>query len=187
MWNPFARERQGTEESPPMMPPAPGVMPPAVGGQPVHLPPEQTGGAIHPGRHPAEDTAGAIGPDEDGSRSRIADVQMMGAIAVATVTVTELSHDSGAHQLADLLAELTETGACDFVLDLHAVQFMDSACLGCLVEALNRLASRGGRIALANGNHSVQYLFRLTRLDRVFAICPDVMSALQQLERRQAG
>ena len=64
---------------------------------------------------------------------------------------------------------------------------MDSACLGCLVEALNRLAARGGRIALANGNHSVQYLFRLTRLDRVFAICPDVMTALQQMQQRRAG
>lgn len=183
MWNPFARERQGTEGMPSMMPPSPGVMPPAAGGQPVHLPPEQTGGAVHP----AHSAAAAGAEAEDASRNRIADVQMMGATAVATITVTELCHDSGAHQLADLLNELAETGAVDFVLDLHAVQFMDSACLGCLVEALNRLAARGGRIALANGNHSVQYLFRLTRLDRVFAICPDVMSALQQLERRQAG
>jgi anti-sigma B factor antagonist len=188
MWNPFAKDAAANEGGPSMVPPSPGLMPPAGEGQPVHLPPEQTGGAIHPAARQAaaSESAGAIGGDE-AARNRIADVQLMGTTAVATVTVTELSHDSGAHQLADLLTELADTGAEDFILDLHAVQFMDSACLGCLVEALNRLAAQGGRIALANGNHSVQYLFRLTRLDRVFVICPDVMSALQQMERRRAG
>ena len=68
------------------------------------------------------------------------------------------------------------------VLDLQNVQFMDSACLGCLVEALNLMAASGGKIALANADHSVASLFRLTRLDRVFPICPDVMSALEAVE-----
>jgi anti-anti-sigma factor len=60
---------------------------------------------------------------------------------------------------------------------------MDSACLGCLVEALNKLASSGGKIALANTANSVQYLFKMTQLDRVFPICSDVMAALAALER----
>ena len=108
---------------------------------------------------------------------------MMGEIAVATMTETEFSQEDGAQKLADLLLELAETGARHYVLDVEAVQFMDSACLGCLVEALNRLSARGGRIALANSNHSVHYIFRLTRLDRVFMICGDVMSAIQAVER----
>jgi anti-sigma B factor antagonist len=60
---------------------------------------------------------------------------------------------------------------------------MDSACLGCLVEVLNRMATSGGKIALANTANRVQYLFRLTRLDRVFPICPDVMAAIEAVER----
>jgi anti-anti-sigma factor len=65
---------------------------------------------------------------------------------------------------------------------------MDTACLGCLVEALNRLAASGGRIALVNPNHSVSYVFRLTRLDRVFSICSDVPAALAAVEGyRDAG
>lgn len=124
-----------------------------------------------------------------GSRSSgsIAEIQLMGEIAIATLTVTELSQEAGAEALAELLAELAETGAAHFVLDVDSVQFMDSACLGCLVEALNRLSARGGRIALANSNHSVHYIFRLTRLDRVFMICSDVMHAIDAVERRQAG
>ena len=61
---------------------------------------------------------------------------------------------------------------------------MDSACLGCLVEALNRMAKSGGKIALANTAGSVQSLFRMTQLDRVFPICADVMAALTAVEKR---
>lgn len=112
----------------------------------------------------------------------IAEVDVMGDTAVATLSVTELSQEEGAEMLADLLYEMAETGAKHFVLDLTSVQYMDTACLGCLVQALNNLAAEGGRIAIAKANHSVHYVFRLTRLDRVFRICSDVMSALQAVQ-----
>ncbi len=116
-------------------------------------------------------------------RTRIAEVENMGTSAVATLTVTELTQEKGVEMLSDLLEELAESGAKHFVLDIQNVQFMDSACLGCLVEALNRLAKSGGKIALANTANSVQYLFRMTQLDRVFPICADVMAALAAVER----
>ena len=64
--------------------------------------------------------------------------------------MTELTQDEGAEQLADLLQELAETGALHYVLDVQNIHAMDTACIGCLVEALNYLAARGGRIALVN-------------------------------------
>lgn len=114
--------------------------------------------------------------------STIADMQMVGQVAVATVTTTELSAEKGVEHLAELLLELDGTAAKHFVLDIQNVQYMDSACLGCLVEALNRLASHGGRIALVKPVDRVQYLFKLTRLDRVFKICPDVPAAMEAVE-----
>lgn len=141
---------------------------------------------------PVDSTAGRHGsitglaPNGDGAhapRNRIAEVQCMGSSAVATLTVTELTQQQGVEMLAELLDELSATGARHFVLDIQNVQFMDSACLGCLVEALNHMSKDGGRIALANTANSVQYLFRMTRLDRVFPICGDVMSALAAVER----
>lgn len=117
-------------------------------------------------------------------RNRIAEVELMGQTAVATLTVTELTQEKGVEMLSDLLDELTESGARHFVLDIQNVQFMDSACLGCLVEALNRMAKNGGgKIALANTANSVAYLFRMTQLDRVFPICADVMAAITAVER----
>ena len=119
-----------------------------------------------------------------GKRNRIAEVEMMGQTAVATLTVTELRLDRGVEMLNGLLDELTESGARHFVLDIQNVQFMDSACMGCLVDALNKMAKNGGgKIALANTANSVQYLFRMTQLDRVFPICADVMAAITAVER----
>jgi anti-sigma B factor antagonist len=130
--------------------------------------------------------AGASGSNGSGQAPAraIADIDLMGATAVATITASELSLQNGAEQLADLLHELSETGARHFVLDTQNVQYMDSACVGCLVEALNRLAAKGGKIALANADRNVQSLFRMTRLDRVFPICSDVMAAINAVERQ---
>jgi anti-sigma B factor antagonist len=114
----------------------------------------------------------------------IAAVEHVGSsTVVATLTVTELTQEQGVNMMAELLQELIDSGAVNFVLDIQNVQYMDSACLGCLVEALNRVSSMGGRIALANTHHSVEYLFRLTRLDRVFPICGNVVAALDLLQK----
>lgn len=115
----------------------------------------------------------------------IADVEFIGSTAVATLTVTELASSAGADQLATLLDELVDTGARHFILDLQNVQHMDSGCLGMLVATTNRMATHGGRIALVNADRGVSYLFRLTRLDRIFPICRDVMSALEAVEGRR--
>jgi anti-anti-sigma factor len=119
----------------------------------------------------------------DARRYEIAEVQMMGEIAVVTFTVDALSLEHGVALLADVLDDLVESGVRHLVLDIQNVRHMDSACVGCMVEALNRLARSGGRIALANPGSSVAYLFRLTRLDRVFPICSDVMAAVNIIER----
>jgi anti-sigma B factor antagonist len=69
------------------------------------------------------------------------------------------------------------------VLDLQNVQYMDSMCVGVLVELLTTLKEAGGRIALANASSNIECLFKLTRLDRVFPICRDVMKAIDVVER----
>lgn len=118
--------------------------------------------------------------------SEIAEIEMMNSVAIATLTETELTQDEGVEKLAALLFDMKETGARHFILDIQNIQYMDSMCLGCLVESLNSMASHGGKIALVNTAHSVQSMFRMTRLDRVFIICHDVMHAIEQMERKSA-
>ncbi len=112
----------------------------------------------------------------------VAEVEVIGSTVIATLTVTELSQTHGLDRLSDLMHDLAASGAKKIVLDIQNVEIMDSACLAWLVNALNWLAARGGRIALANAVHRVQHVFKLSRLDRMFPVCSNVMAAMAAVE-----
>ncbi len=113
----------------------------------------------------------------------LATLEKLGQTVVVTVTVTEISGLDAKTLIADLLQHIGAGGIRHVVFDLQSVSYMDSACIGALVEMLTLLQKSGGRIALTNAAQSVSYLFRLTQLDRVFPICRDVMEAITAVER----
>jgi anti-sigma B factor antagonist len=117
----------------------------------------------------------------------IATIERIGSITVITLIPSELTEFRGGPELADLLEELVVGDHRYLVFDIQNVMFMDSRCIGCLVQAMNELVLKGGKstgIALANPRSSVAHLFRITRLDRIFPICNDVLAAVNVLERR---
>jgi len=129
----------------------------------------------------------AIELDPDASTLEVeslATLEVLGSTAIATVTTSELTGDRASRLVSDLLDECAESGVQHFVFDLQNVTYMDSACIGALVEMLTRIQSAGGRIAMVNAGQSVAYLFRLTKLDRLFPICRDVMQAIASVERK---
>lgn len=107
----------------------------------------------------------------------------LGQTLVATLTSGTLAAPDAIELSAQLAAQTETTEARHLVLDLQNVQYMDSMCVGVLVELMTRLQARGGRIALVNAGGNVEYLFKLTRLDRLFPICRDVMKAIEVVER----
>ncbi len=113
----------------------------------------------------------------------IATIDRIGPTAVATVMVPSLATNEGVDQLIELFDEVSHLGAKSLVLDLQNLEYLDSVCLGCLVQALNHAVQGGGRIALVNTDSNVQDLFRVTRLNRLFPICHDVPTALTAIER----
>ena len=115
--------------------------------------------------------------------SNMAEIEFINATAVVTFTVTDLTGQDANHRLAEFLEELINSGTVNIILDVQNVQEMDSACLGTLVKAVRALEQVGGSMALVNTDRTVEYLFKLTKLDRVFPICTDVMAALQAVER----
>ncbi len=114
---------------------------------------------------------------------QLATLERIGRAVVVTVTVTELSGHDAMSLMADLLRHVESSDVKHFVFDLQNVSYMDSSCVGAMVEMLTKLQKSGGRIALVNAGHSVSYLFRLTRLDRIFPICRDTMTAIAAIER----
>ncbi|MBV5332425.1 STAS domain-containing protein, partial [bacterium] len=65
------------------------------------------------------------------------------------------------------------------VLDLDAVDFIDSAGLGVLIALLKRVSERGGDVRLARLQKQARIVFEITRAHKIFDIFDSVETALQ--------
>jgi anti-sigma B factor antagonist len=98
---------------------------------------------------------------------------------VLVVTVEERRIDAAvAVRFKDRMQEVTQTPHDRVVLDLGKVEFLDSSGLGAVVGAMKQL-SRGRQLDLAGLTPTVDKVFRITRMDRVFRIYPTTQAALQ--------
>ena len=79
-----------------------------------------------------------------------------------------------AEQLRTLVAEKPKV----LVVDLAKVTYLDSSGLAVFIEGMQSVQEYGGKFRLANVQESVRHIFEIARLDQVFAIFPDVDSAL---------
>lgn len=76
-------------------------------------------------------------------------------------------------------AELEEAGVAGrkrVMLNMEAVEFVDSTGLGVLVALLKMMGS-GGRIAVVSAAPAVLRLFQITRLDTLFILCENADDA----------
>jgi len=97
-------------------------------------------------------------------------VRVNGALTAATV-------DSFREQLASW--QDCERDIKNFVLDLEAVDFMDSAGLGTLIASLKRITEHGGDMKLACLQKKPRMVFEITRAHKVFEIYNSVEDALR--------
>ena len=138
------------------------------------------GTLIEPAVEPADES------QPHSHRNVIATIDFIGPVAVATLTVTELTQDDGVVQLTELLDDLAQSGARHFVLDVCNVQHMDASCLGCLLAAPHRMAAAGSRSARAKALPGVALCVPTAPRRPGFPICSDVMAALKAMERASA-
>ncbi len=99
----------------------------------------------------------------------------------APITVVRLSGEVdifSAPKLREKLIELVNQGRRHIVVDLDAVDFLDSTGLGVLVGGLKRLRSQDGELSLVCTRDRILRLFALTRLDSAFQIHPSESSAI---------
>lgn len=79
-------------------------------------------------------------------------------------------------QFKDSMREATAQGHARVIVDLGAVQFLDSSGLGAVVAAMKQMGA-GRKLELAGLSPTVDKVFRLTRMDSVFVIHPSVEHA----------
>jgi anti-sigma B factor antagonist len=92
-----------------------------------------------------------------------------GADGVVVAAAGEL-HMSTAPALGAHLRAAVRDGASRLVIDLSAVQFIDSTGLGVLLNASREIARAGGELALVCSNPTVLRLFTITGTDATLAI-----------------
>jgi anti-sigma B factor antagonist len=73
------------------------------------------------------------------------------------------------------------------ILDLTGVPYMDSAGLGVLVNSYVSHQQRGQRLVLAGVNERVRELFKLTKVDSVLEVVPNLEAAYRALGRPERG
>ena len=75
-----------------------------------------------------------------------------------------------APKLRDKITELVASGSHDLVVDLEAVEFLDSTGLGVLVGGLKKVRAHDGSLQLVCTQDRLLKIFRITGLAKVFAI-----------------
>jgi anti-sigma B factor antagonist len=83
-----------------------------------------------------------------------------------------------APQLRERVIQLLADGIRHIIADLRDVAFLDSTGLGALVGSLKRLREQDGSLKLVTGAGRIPQLFRITGLDRAFALCSSVQQAI---------
>ena len=83
--------------------------------------------------------------------------------------------------LRERVDQLLSHGAVKFVVDLSAVNFMDSAGIGVLVSLLRRARLAGGNVGLVwPTTTAAQRILRLTKFDSIFEMSESADSAVRK-------
>lgn len=75
-----------------------------------------------------------------------------------------------APKLRDQITELVSAGSYNIVIDLEAVEFLDSTGLGVLVGGLKKVRAHDGSLELVCSQERLLKIFRITGLAKVFVI-----------------
>jgi anti-sigma B factor antagonist len=103
--------------------------------------------------------------------------EVSGDMLIVRVDETRIDA-AGAIQFKERMREVTTDAPARVVLDLSRVGFLDSSGLGAVV-AVMKLLMPSRKLELAGLTPTVEKVFRLTRMDSVFAIHANVPGGLR--------
>jgi anti-sigma B factor antagonist len=83
-----------------------------------------------------------------------------------------------APKLRDQITELVNAGRYSLIVDLEAVEFLDSTGLGVLVGGLKKVRAHDGTLSLVCNQDRLIKIFRITGLAKVFTIHDSEAAAL---------
>ncbi len=97
---------------------------------------------------------------------------------VAVVRLTGRLDYQAAPEVRQELLDAVEQGSTRIVVDLGAVEFLDSSGLGALIGGLKAARAAGGDLRLAQAPEQTRVVLALTTLDRMFTAYASVPEAV---------
>ena len=85
-----------------------------------------------------------------------------------------------------MLSKYIEAGPKNLILDLAAIDFVDSSGLGALVQLVKKATTDGGTIQVVT-NPRVTQTVKLVRLEKFLSLQPSVDDAIANLENSDNG
>jgi len=107
----------------------------------------------------------------------VAIIELAGRIAYAT----------GSCALRDAIKRELEQGRRNILLNLNAVDYLDSAGLGEMAGAFVTLTKLGGKLRVVNTQPRLTNLLQITKLYKVFVTFADEGEAIASFEERRAA
>jgi len=101
------------------------------------------------------------------------------------VTVFELDGGLGHanyREFSHKMEEFVETVPDKVVFDLEQLTYLSSWGIGILVSVSARIRKRGGHVKFANLHTEVAKVLKITRLDRVLDLHPDLDAAIESFK-----
>ena len=90
-----------------------------------------------------------------------------------------------APQLKQQIINLLDDGVRRIIVNLSAVDYLDSTALGVLIGGLKRLRERDGNLDLICPNPRIKRIFQITGLDKIFDIYAGEEEAMAKLKAQE--
>ena len=108
------------------------------------------------------------------------EVEDIGDIAVVNFVDKKILDEQNIQMIGDDLFRLVdELGRRKILLNFGNVEFLSSAALGKLITLNRKVQAVRGKLVLCGIAKEILEVFKITKLDKLFTICPDEQAALQ--------
>ena len=117
----------------------------------------------------------------DPARALPADVYERDGWTVLHLKEASLMDPSVIEALGTHVEQLLAQGCKRLMIDFQMVQYISSSMVGVLVGARQSVDKAGGKLVLCGLHPRLHELLKLTRLEKMFTVEPDVATALEHL------
>jgi len=112
----------------------------------------------------------------------VMEIRTQDGVVVVQFNTAAIDAAEGFEKIAQELRQVvSEHKPAKMVVDFGRVVFFSSHMLGLLVDIWRRLKNCGGLLVISGINPTLNRVFRITNLDKVFTFYPDIESALKAL------